>query len=172
MFKNADAALRWAFRVMATEIVKLSSINRMSGSSGSADLSPHDKHAQAALIMQVLERELNQLEIAYVMAHYRGIGRLEHESEVVAMLSKAVIAAFPTGMHSMRGASKLVRIYFGQDIGISSIRRDFKCGNDKSNEYRDIAFKQLSGIGGRADAVIEDALIRSGIVESQIAKFA
>lgn len=168
MFNSADAALKWAFRVMATDIVKLSSINRMSGGSGAGEMSPHDRHAQAALIMKVVERELDAVSKAYVMLNYAGIGYCgDREGDMLNHLARTVIGSFPTGMHNKRGVVTLIKVYFGKNIGLSAIRCDFKCGNDKSNEYKKLAFDALDKVESVAKAQAEWALESAGIVDRQ-----
>lgn len=165
MFKSADAALKWSVRIMASDIVKLSSINRMSGGSGSGEMSPHDRHAQAALIMQLVERELAMTYRAYVMLRYFGIDHCgDEESNLTQHLARVIVGAMPSGAHNTRGIITLIKIYFGKNIGLSAVRCDFKCGNDKSNEYKKLAFDALDKVESVAMAHAEMALESAGIV--------
>jgi hypothetical protein len=151
---------------MASDIVKLSSINRMSGGSGSGEMTPHDRHAQAALIIKVIEKELAITYRAYVMLRYFGVGYCGNdESSLTNHLARVILGAMPTGMHSTRGIITLIKIYFGKNIGLSAIRCDFRCGNDKTKEYKKLAFDALDKIGSMAMAQAEYSLELAGIVE-------
>jgi hypothetical protein len=166
MFKSADAALKWSFRVMATDIVKLSSINRMSGGSGSGEMSPHDRHAQAALIMQAIKRILDPVGMAYVMAQYgRELQGGMHERQVSDALVVAVIGSFPTGMHARRGVARLVGAYFGKEAGMISVRTDLGCNNRRYYEYKTWTNDALDRIHRRAIADSHRVLEDGGLID-------
>ena len=165
MFDSADSALKWAARIISTDIVKTSSINRMSGGNGNGDMSQHDRHAQAALIMKIVGRELDAASKAYVMLNYVGIGYCgPQEGDMMNNLARTIIGSLPTGMHNTRGVLTLIKIYFGKNIGLSAIRCDFKCGNDKSNAYKKLAFDALNKVEALAMSHAEWALEAAGIV--------
>lgn len=165
MFKSAHHALQFAFRTLGMPIVKLSSINSMRGGSSYGELTPHDRHAQAAMILSIVERAVDVNGLACLMARYgnelRGGDR---ERTVADTLVRVVMAALPTGMHSRRGVEKLVRIYFGQDISLVSVRCDMKCGHARVNEYRDMVRKALDEIVDRVEMGADNALRESGLI--------
>ena len=159
MFKSAHHALQFAFRTLGMPIVKMSSVNSMRGASGSGDMTPHDRHAQAAMILSIVEKAVDINGLAYFKAHYgRELQKGEEERAVADVLVRVAMAAMPTGMHSRRGVEKLVRIYFGQDISMVSVRKDMGCGHPRANEYRDVVRKALNEIGDRADYDADGAL--------------
>lgn len=171
MFKSPHHALQFAFRTMATPIVKMSSINSMRGSSGNGAMTPHDRHAQAAMIMSIVERILDVGEMAAIFARYRHeLQNGEKEREVLTILIPLVIAAFPTGVHSNRGAEKLIRIYFGKEVGQASLRADFKCTNARCEEYKNIAFKTLSDVISRAETKLSIEFESTMIVTNELAE--
>lgn len=170
MFKSADHALKWAFQVSGTPIVKMSSINSMRGAEGNGDMTPHDRHAQAALIVGMAERLLDVNEMAWVMAKYAAVLRGgEYERPVADQLVKVVIAGAGTGQHSRCGYEKLVRIYFGQEIGIPAVRKDLGCGNTKAHEVKKAVFDSLDSIGNRTFGVLDDEMRRAGLISEEIA---
>lgn len=166
MFKSADAALRWAFQVMATDIVKLSSINRMRGCDGAAEMSPHDRHAQAAMIMQMIERTIDPVGMAYVMARYgRELQGGEHATAVAVALSTAVIGTFSTGMHNRRGVIRMIEVYFGADYTMKSLQLGLGgCSNRRYYEYKDGINKALDHIHLRALDAVHRAMDDSGLI--------
>lgn len=166
MFKSADAALRWAFQVMATDIVKLSSINRMRGCDGVSEMSPHDRHAQAAMIMQMIERVIDPVGMAYIMARYgRELQGGEHAGEVARALSQAVIGTFPTGMHNRRGVMRMIEVYFGADYAMKSLQIGLGgCSNRRYYEYREWISKALDQIHLRALDSVHRAMDESGLI--------
>lgn len=166
MFKSADAALRWAFQVMATDIVKLSSINRMRGSEGNSEMSPHERHAQAAMIIKMIERTIDPVGMAYIMARYgRELQNGEHATAVAVALSTTVIGTFPTGMHNRRGVMRMIEVYFGKDIAMKSLQTGLGgCSNRRYYEYKDWINKALDQIHLRALDAVHRALDDSSLI--------
>lgn len=159
MFRSSHHALQFAFRTIGNPIVKMSSVNSMRGASGNGDMTPHDRHAQAAMIMAIVERAVDVNGLAYLKAHYgRELFGGEHERALANHLVRVVVGTLPTGNHNPRGIEKLVRIYFGQDISMVSVRKDMQCGHARANEYRDMVRMALGAIGGRADYEVDAAL--------------
>jgi len=165
MFRSAQEALRFAFNTTNRPILNISGINSMRGAAGNGDMTPHDRHAQAAIIMALVERAIDVNGQAYVMAHYgRELAGSEHERALVNHLVRAVIETFPPGTHYPRGVEKLVRNYFGQNIGMSAVRCDLHCGINRANEYRDWVHQALSAIGKRAEYEVDAALRSAGLI--------
>lgn len=170
MFKSADHALKWAFQVSGTPIVKMSSINSMRGAEGGGNMTPHDRHAQAAIILSIVEKAVDVNGLAYLKARYgRELQGGEEQRAVADVLVRVAMAAMPTGMHNRRGVEKLVRIYFGQEIGIPSVRKDLGCGNTKAHEIKKAVFDGLDAIGARAFGVLDDEMRRVGLILEEIA---
>jgi hypothetical protein len=156
------------FELLNSEIVRTSSINRMRGSSGSSELSQQDWHAQAAMMMAMLERGLDSVELAFLYAHYGRELMSGSKARVIAdTLVIAVMGSLPTGMHSRRGVEKIVRIFFGQKISMVSVRCDFKSSERTAYEYRTKVFNALSLVGKRADARAQELLENSGVISCQ-----
>lgn len=170
MFRSSHHALQFAFRTLGIPIVKMSSVNSMRGASGNGDMTPHDRHAQAAMIMAIAERAVDVNGLAYLQAHYgRELAGGEHERALVNHLVRVVIGTFPTGTHYPRGVEKLVRNYFGQNIGMSAVRCDMRCGIKKANEYRDWVHQALGAIGRRAEYEVDVALRSAGLILEEAA---
>lgn len=165
IFKNVEHALKWAFGVSATVIVKGSGINAMRGSSGSGDLTPHDRHAQAALIIGMAERVLNVNQMAFVLAKFGcALNGGEHERAVADQLTKVVIASLPTGMHSRRGYEKLIRCHFGAVIGVQAIRKDLACGMADVQKHKKIVNDALSDVWNSAYMTLDANMLEHGLI--------
>ncbi|MGB8517041.1 MAG: hypothetical protein WCD45_04040 [Gallionella sp.] len=164
MFKSVDQAMRRMFEILNSEIISISSVSRMGGSDHGG-MNPRDWHAQASLMMSLIDRTLDTNEKAFIYANYgyelRG-GR--QERAVADTLVQAVMGAMPTGMYSRRGVEKLIRLHFGQKIGMAAVRADFKCSDRTAYEYRHRIGNALELIGKRADASLETAFEDAGIV--------
>lgn len=169
MYRSAHDALKFAYRVTGTPIVKLSSVNPPSP--GGAGTTPHDRLHEAANIMRIVEKVVDVNGIAYFKAYYgKELQGGEHERPLADHLVRVVMATMPTGMCSTRGVEKLVRIYFGQDIGMPAVRKDMGCGHAKANEYRDMVRNALRTVGDRAENLVEEALDRAGMIgEDEVA---
>lgn len=169
MFRSSHQALQFAFRTLGIPIVKMSSVNSMRGASGNGDMTPHDRHAQAAMIMAIVERVVDVHGQAYLRAHYgreHDIG--EHKRELMNHLVRVVIGTFPTGTHYPRGVEKLIINYFGGSIGMSAVRCDMHCGIARANEYRDMVHQALNTIGKRAEHEVDIALRAAGVILEEV----
>lgn len=165
MFQSAHHALQFAFNTLGKPIVKLSSVNSMRGSSSYGELSPQERHGQAAMVLSIVEKAVDLNGQAYLRAHYgRELFGGEHERDLANHLVRVVIGTMPTGIHNPRGVEKLVRIYFGQDISMISVRKDMRCGHPKANEYRDIVKRALDAVGARADYDADMALRNARLI--------
>lgn len=154
---------------MATPIIKMSGINNMRGSGGNSDMTPHDRHAQAAMIMSMVERVVDVYGQAYLKAQYgRELNGGEQADKVREILVRCVMAAMPTGVHSSRGVSKLITIYFGGKITMVSVRTDFRCKMATSFEYRNLAFSVLDKIHANAEAAIHAELEKAGLIDVEV----
>ena len=164
-FKSSHHALRFAFSVIGVPILRISSINKMRGSSGNGDLNSHDSHAQAAIIMSSVETATDSNCMAYLKAyHGHELNKGSEERAVADILVRVVVATLPTGVHPRRGIEKLVRIYFGQNISMISTRKDLACNNRRYYEYRDEVCRVLDHIAARADADADRALEAAGLI--------
>lgn len=161
--QSTQHALQFAFRTIGTPIIKLSSINSMRGASGAGEMTPQELHGQAAMIIACVERKVDIVEMCYLKAYY---GReLNHDRAVAEVLTHTVVAAMGTGVHSRRGIEKLIQNYFGGDIPITQIRRDFNCNNHYANVKRNKVYDTLTAIGARAENDADIALHSAGLLE-------
>ncbi|MDN5936681.1 MAG: hypothetical protein L0H75_11010 [Nitrosospira sp.] len=142
-FSSPERALRWAYETTNRPIVKLSSVNdmreagRAGGARGNGELTAHDRHAQAALILSLCERVLPAPHMAYVRVQY---GR---EASGFGLLVRHLAANFGTGLHSRRGIEQIIRAYCGEKTGLREIRKSMACGMLKAASYRNQAYDAL-----------------------------
>lgn len=167
MFKSAHHALQFAFRVTNTPIVKTSSLGGMLKSHGGGDImTPHDKHAQAAMVMSLVERAVDVNGMAYLCAHYGAELRGgERKADVLAVLVRAAVSSMPTGMHARRGVSKMIEAHFGVNYSMVSIRKDLGCNNRRYYEYKQWIGDAMDGIGLKAEDDAHRALESAGLIE-------
>ena len=161
-FRGPEHALRWAYEMSSRPIVKLSSVNSMRGGGGAVydELTQHDKHAQAALIMSMVERLEDQACREYIAARFGGMTKPE---EVTAMMNR-IFAALGTGTHGRRGAYKLLLCYFGANIGYRAIRYDLKCRDAVVIEIRRKVYDTIDGIGKRSVREVTERLASQGLI--------
>jgi len=149
-FRNPEHALRWAYETTNRPIVKISSVNdmreasRAGGAGGNGELTAHDRHAQAALILSLCERTLPAPHMAYVRVQY---GR---EASGFELLGRHLAANFGTGLHSRRSIEQIIRAYCGEKIGLREIRKSMSCGMLKAVSYRNQAYDALDAIHAQA----------------------
>lgn len=149
-FSSPEHALKWAYETISTPIVKISSVNDMREASragsvaGNGELTVHDRHAQAALILSLCERVLPTLHMAYVRIQF---GR---EASGFELLTHHLAANFGTGLHSRRSIEQIIRAYCGEKIGLREIRKSMSCGMLKAVSYRNQAYDTLDVMHAQA----------------------
>ena len=183
-FKSVDQAVSWAFRICGVPVLKGSSVFSMIPSSGRnpSDLTNHDKHGQAALILSMIDRLADQNQKAWIVAQHGKVFNTRDWSEANAsdeqkaaiytakavedQLVQAVMAAMPTGVHNRRGFSKLIRNYFGAGIGVNAIKADLKCGYNAVQEWKDRVYTALDRIADNIDVTLEAEMVKQGLIEN------
>lgn len=149
-FSSPERALRWAYETASRPIVKISSVNDMregnqaGGAAGNGELTTHDRHAQAALILSLCERVLPALHMAYVRTQF---GR---EAGGFDLLVCHLAANFGTGLHGRRSIEQIIRAYCGEKIGLREIRKSMSCGMLKAVSYRNQAYDVLDVLHAQA----------------------
>src|SRR6476620_2580398 len=163
-FRGPEHALRWAYEMSSRPIVKLSSVNSMRGGGGAVydELTQHDKPAQAALIMSMVERLDDPACSEYIAARFGGMTKPE---EVTAMMNR-IFAALGTGTHGRHGAYKLMLCYFGANIGYRAIRYDLKCRDAVVIEIRRKVYDALDVIGEGAIEQLSADFERQTLIKS------
>ena len=169
MFHSANDALRFAYRTINTPIIRISGINSMrpskSSSRAAGEFTPHDRLAQAAIIIGIVERRCDLAGIAFLNAKYGNElsgGRTERDT--ANTLTAAAMTALPTGNHNRRGCEKLVRTYFRQKIGMTAIRKDLDCSIRKYYEYKGKIYEIMGKIGTRTEESVYQALLAADII--------
>ena len=166
-FRNVQHALRWAYETSNRPIVKISSVNAMRGPAGKGESRPkdeltaHDLHAQAALIITLCERVLPRLHMAYVRLQF---GR---EAGGLDLLVHHVAAGFGTGIHHRRGIQQIIRAYCGQRTGLREIRKSLECGMLKAATLRNRAYDALDVIHDQAMHTLSREMELRGLLESR-----
>jgi hypothetical protein len=147
-FRNPGHALRWAFQVINEPIVKVSSINKMRGPSGYGELTPQDRHAQAALIMSLCERVLSSLHMAYVRVQF---GK---DSSGMDALARYLAGQFGTGLHSRRAIEQIIRGYCGDKLVLTELRKELKARYPNAVASRNKGYDALDAMNSHVMSVL------------------
>lgn len=160
-FRNPEHALRWAYETISRPIVKISSVNEMRGPErGSGEeVTPHDMHAQAALIIGLCERVLNPLQMAYIQIQF---GRSRSGFD---LLARHLAGNFGTGVHGRRGIEQIIRAYCGEKGGLREIKRSMACGMLKAASLRNQGYDALDVIHAQAMDVLQSEMEMLGLRE-------
>jgi hypothetical protein len=145
-FSSPEHALRWSYEISNRPIVKVSSINGMRGpeSAITEEITSHDQHAQAALIIGMCERILSPLHMAYVRVQF---GR---ENGGFDLLGRHLVGGFGTGLHSRRGIEQIIRAYCGEKIGLRELKKSMSCGMLKAASLRSRGYDMLDSLHAQA----------------------
>jgi len=162
-FQSGHSALKWAYRVMETDLCKTSSIYSMTGTGRDAarELTGQERHGQAAMIVGRVIRAVGEGSPghAYLLMQY---GR---DAESVDVVVRYLAAGLGTGLHSRRAIEKCVRSYCGQTIGIEAVRTDLKIRKADALEYRRDLYRRMDVLHRTTLSVAEDALMVAGLIE-------
>ncbi len=162
MFRCAEDALRWAFETLACPIVKISSVNAMRGGGGHGLMSSQERHAQAAMILGMVERLLSQVEIAYVKAQF-GVDR----SGVGEILVPWMALGLSTGIHSRRAIEDMILGYCGFERGIRALRKELGVSTAGALEVRRTAYRHLDLLHVRALSQLQSEMEARGLVDNE-----
>jgi len=170
MFRSAQEALKFAFNTTNRPILKMSGINSMRGAEGNGDLTPHDRHAQAAIILSIMERSLTAPEVAWVRAAYGYEIRSDgpYKPEVLTTLVKVAMSGLPTGVHQRRGVTMMVSVYFVKRYGMRSVQNDLKCNNRRYYEYKLWIGNMMQKLGIQAEDAAHRALDAAGLIMAEV----
>lgn len=169
-FSNPEHALRWSYETSNRPIVKISSVHamrgpeRIDGAASSDELTVHDYHAQAALILGLCERVLSSLHMAYVKVQF---GR---EASGFDLLARHLAASFGTGVHSRRGIEQIIRSYCGEKIGLRELRKSMACGMLKAASLRNGGYDVLDTIHTRAMDILYREMERRGLLRNPVTR--
>ena len=175
-FASVDAALAWAYQVVATDIVKISSLGRMRGAERPrVEASPQEIHGQAAQIIAHVER-LPDLSQAYVHARYwpsrrDRSGALDDSYQAaMAILVQSVLSTQGTGVHSQRAARVAVLQYFEgagsrNFQGVHWVQRELRCRKSTALDMRRAVWDRLDAIQRDAWVRLEESLSEAGLLD-------
>jgi len=134
-----------AFEVCSAPTVKLASVHQMTGGGRAhGEMTALERHGQAALLLSYVMRRSDPVCWSYwqVIAG-RDFGAAQP-------LMQAVLAALPTGAHSVRAVMMLVEKYCGRQHGIRAISIEAKCRKTSAFELRDHVYAALDAVHDRA----------------------
>jgi hypothetical protein len=163
LFSSPQHALRWAYETSDRPIIKGSSVNRMRGEEkpSSDEITCHDQHAQAALILGLCERVLPTLHMVYVEIQF---GRDVHS---IDLMERHLAASFGSGLHSRRAMRLIIRSYCGEKCGLREIRKALACGTLKAANLRNIGYDALDLIHAQAMERLDESMRGAGLIEQE-----
>jgi len=160
-FQSAHSALKWSYRIMATDLCKVSSIYAMGGRDAARNLTGQEQHGQAAMIVGSVTRAVGEGSHchAYLLMQY---GR---DARLIDVLVRYLAAGMTTGFNSRRAIEKCVRSYCGQTIGINAVCADLRIRKADALEYRRDMHARLDVLHRNTMAAAEDTLRVAGLIE-------
>lgn len=161
LFHSATAAVAWAYETASRVPVKSAQVYAMGKPRvpSRLGLTPDEAHAQAALILSLVERVCDPIELAYVRARF---GR---EFEALKRLHGAMLATLGTGVHSNRAVEKVILMYFGVSIGMKALQMDLKIGSKTTAwRWKRERFDFLDMLHRRTVGKLDENLRATGVV--------
>lgn len=160
LFHSAAAAVAWAYETVSRVPVKSCAVYAMRGPRHPSrlGLSPDEAHAQAAMILSLVERTLHPMELAYARARF---GRAPESLQV---LVEVVMRAQGTGVHSRDVATLALLMYLGEPVGLRTLRAELRQRMTAAIEYRKRAYDALDKLHRRTIGRLDEALREAGVV--------
>ena len=121
-------------------------------------LTPDEAHAQAAMILSMVERTLHPRELAYARAKF---GRIP---EALPVLVTVVLHAQATGVHSRDLALMTVLAYMGTGITTRGLQAAAKKRREEVLEMRRRGYDVLDALHRRTVGKLDEALRGAGVV--------
>src|SRR5687768_2480018 len=160
-FASPQHALRWAYETTTRPIINTSWVSVTDRFLlANNELTAHDCHAQAALILSLMGRVLPPLHVAYVDMQY---GR---NGEGLPLLLRYVAGSMGTGVYRKRAIDQMIRAYCGQKISIREIRKNLQCSATKAAELRNRAYACLDSLDGYAMAILQGEMEKAGMLDT------
>lgn len=163
-FAGPEQAVRFAYRMSQQEILAKPSSGNMGGRDTSEEgLSPHDLHAQGAMILQALER-LPSAERSAIKAFYaKGSERLEAIAEVVVSLLPLTV--IPTKQAAFDSLHAWMKGDFNSSV--HKVARDHYVSFRQARKWRDAIASAYMKPYLRAVGMLDEALFREGGLEKK-----
>lgn len=161
LFRSVSAAVAWAYETASRVPVKSATVYALGKVSvrSRMGLTPDEAHAQAALILSLVERVCDPVELAYVRARF---GR---QFEALERLRSAMMGSLGTGVHSNRAIERVLLMYMGvSGIGIRGLRDELRRSTAAALEWRDARYRFLDILHRRAIATLDEHLRAAGVV--------
>jgi hypothetical protein len=169
LFRHVDHALRFAYAIMECPIVKVSNaLTAMRGGRGDRPpdaLTPHDWHAQGAMIRLYVEKNLPSPEREFMLAYYSwGPQRRDAMVKIVDYVTP-LAAAGVVRRHVIRA---LVRRYM--DLGRPGrqsqreIARELSVPRTSLQHWDSRVCEVMDALRRRAESHVEDHFRREGLI--------
>jgi len=173
MFNSAGHALEWAYNTSAKPIVKMSGINHMrqSPTKGAPNdllinFSVHDRHAQAALIIGLIEGLADQAERQYIKARF---GRVMGEDDIGALVCQGcgAVGFGLAGSKSKKVVYKVMHGYFtGRELPYRTVRQILNCRHDYALLIKRCLYDLLDHYHDQALADMAEIFERQGLIRA------
>ena len=180
-FRTAEGALAWAFRVSATDIVQTSSLRSWmrGGTPATEGLSPHEGHAQAALILRWVDAMGGQ-ERDYVLCAFvepwlprpanpgkpwPAPTRLHGVREEAALRLAMMVSSAGGGYVHVEPCRLLVEQYVGgRGVTVEALGKLLQVRKAVAGGLRREAREDLERIRVRAIGMMESRLMATGLL--------
>lgn len=167
LFMSAESALYWAYSVAARPIVKLSMVNGMRGSGATkipneliSNLGVQDMHAQAALIIGLIDLLPDPVDREYIKARFG----METSRRDLMFLVRSCLAGSGLELEKSEAVYKIVRGYFWGNVSLRAVRRGIGCRHSNAVIARRKLFDALDRVNNRALSDLGRIMEERGIV--------
>jgi hypothetical protein len=169
MFQNCESALRWAYNTASRPIVKLSTVHGMRRVVGHYhypnplldDLTAQERHSQAALIIGLIDKLDDPVEVEYVRARF---GRRTDPRDLLRLVCYCCIG-LGIGPDRSEAMYRVLREYFAGQVSTRMVRREIGCRHHSAVVVRHRLCTALEMVELRALSDIGRILEERGLVE-------
>lgn len=160
LFHSAAAAVAWAYETVSRVPVKSCAVYAMRGPRHPSrlGLTPDEAHAQAAMILSLVERTLRAEELAYVRARFGRMG------EAIPTLVTIVLHAQTTGVHSRDLAFMTLMAYLGEPVTTRALQAAAQRRREEVLAMRRRGYDVLDALHRRTIGRLDEELRAAGVV--------
>lgn len=152
MYKSVDEALTRSFAIIRKDIVKLSSLNSMAGRASYGELTPQERHAQAAMVIGYTERTLSDILKSYAKCKY------QHDFRNALI----IVEYLKADGDKPEALAECLKIYCGKRGGCHTVRKILACKTTRAVEFARDKFGKLDCLHYRMITELEPGMIKNG----------
>lgn len=164
---SAESALHWAYAVSSRPVITRAMVNGMSGPGTTsmpneliANLDIQDMHAQAALIIGLIDLLPDPVDREFIKARF---GMNTNRRDLM-FLVRHCLTGTGLSLEKNEAVYKIIRAYFWGNVSLRAVRRGIGCHHSTAVIARGKLFEALERVNNRAMSDLARIMEERGLV--------